>query len=198
MTSPVGLRNGEVHFVECLDEHLKSISELHKEKKYFVECAVRLAVCLNSKKKIMICGNGGSASDAQHFAAELTGRFLKERKPLAAIALTTDTSALTAIANDYGYDKVFARQVDAIGKMGDCLIGISTSGNSQNIVNAMSLAKARGITTIGLIGKNIDCAMVEHCNFYLKTYSDQTPRIQENHIFLLHMLVDLMERFYLE
>ncbi|MDR3347967.1 MAG: D-sedoheptulose 7-phosphate isomerase [Helicobacteraceae bacterium] len=142
--------------------------------------------------KIMLCGNGGSAGDAQHIAAELTGRYKKERAGLAAIALTTDTSALTAIGNDYGYERVFARQVEALGAPKDVLIGISTSGNSPNVLLAFETARAIGVFTIGLSGRD-GGKMNYLCDLNLIAPSNDTPRIQEMHIFLGHTLCHLIE-----
>ena len=142
---------------------------------------------LKSGNKILLIGNGGSAADAQHIAAELTGRYKSERRGLPAIALTTDTSALTAISNDYGYAHVFDRQVEAIANSGDLLIGISTSGNSANIVSALTLANTLGCHTLGLSGKN-GGEMNNCCSLNLVIPSDDTPRIQEMHILIGHIL----------
>ena len=138
-------------------------------------------------RKVILCGNGGSASDAQHIAAEFTGRFKTEREALPAIALNTDTSAMTAIANDYGYNKVFSRQLQAIGLKGDLLIAISTSGNSQNVIEAIEQAKNIGIKTIGLMGKD-GGKMKKFCDISLVVPSDDTARIQEMHIMIGHIL----------
>jgi D-sedoheptulose 7-phosphate isomerase len=138
-------------------------------------------------KKILIFGNGGSAADAQHIAAELTGRFEKERRALPAIALTTDTSALTAIGNDYGFDKIFERQVEALAKKGDILIGISTSGNSPNVLNGLKKGKSIGCISIGLSGRN-GGQFDLHCDINLNVPSDITARIQEIHILIGHII----------
>lgn len=147
---------------------------------------------LKDGKKVLICGNGGSAADAQHFAAELTGRYKTERRGLPAIALTTDTSALTAIGNDYGYERVFDRQVEALANEGDLLIGISTSGNSQNVLNAFKVASSLGCTTLGMSGRS-GGAMNEACNFNLVVRSDDTPRIQEMHILFIHTICQIID-----
>lgn len=142
---------------------------------------------LKSGKKIMFCGNGGSAADAQHLAAELVSKLCYDRPGLNAVALTTDTSALTAIGNDYGFDRAFARQVEAIGQEGDVLIGISTSGRSKNVVEAIKAAKAKNITTIGFLGtdgRNIG-ALVD---VQLNIPSSETPKIQEGHICCGHII----------
>jgi len=137
-------------------------------------------------KKILLFGNGGSAADAQHIAAEFTGRFVKERRGLPAIALTTDTSALTAIGNDYGYDRVFDRQVEALATVGDLLIGISTSGNSPNVVSALKLGKAMGCKTLGLSGR--DGGKMQLCDLNLIVPEKSTARIQEMHILIGHII----------
>jgi D-sedoheptulose 7-phosphate isomerase len=142
---------------------------------------------LKQGNKIFLCGNGGSASDAQHIAAEFVGRFLNERRPLPAIALTTDTSALTAISNDYGFDRVFERQVNGLATKGDVLIGLSTSGNSSNVINALKAGKSLGCFTIGLSG-NDGGAMNDHCDINLVVPSNITARIQEMHILIGHII----------
>ena len=147
---------------------------------------------LKSGNKILLVGNGGSAADAQHIAAELTGRYKSERRGLPAIALTTDTSALTAISNDYGYTRVFDRQVEALANKGDLLLGISTSGNSDNIISALALAKELGCNTLGLSGKN-GGKMNEVCNLNLVIPSSDTPRIQEMHILIGHILCQAVD-----
>lgn len=143
--------------------------------------------------KVLICGNGGSAADAQHIAAELVGRFEKERAPLAAIALTTDTSALTAIGNDYGFDFVYERQVNALGNKGDVLIGISTSGRSKNIIKALEAGKTRGLVNIGFTGKDAR-DMTSKCDLLLRSPSDRTAVIQQIHITAAHVICGLVER----
>ncbi|MDR2152054.1 MAG: D-sedoheptulose 7-phosphate isomerase [Helicobacteraceae bacterium] len=158
-----------------------------------LERAAKLCVeALKNGGKILLFGNGGSAGDAQHIAAELTGRYKKEREALAAIALTTDTSALTAIGNDYGFDRVFERQVEALAKKGDVLIGISTSGESPNALLALKKGREIGAATIGFSGKN-GGKMKELCDINLIAPSFDTPRIQEIHIFLGHTLCMLIE-----
>jgi D-sedoheptulose 7-phosphate isomerase len=147
---------------------------------------------LKAGNKVLICGNGGSAADAQHFAAELTGRYKTERRGLPAIALTTDTSALTAIGNDYGYDRVFDRQTEALAQSGDLLIGISTSGNSKNVINAFMVAKELGCKTIGLSGRD-GGAMNDSCDINLIVPSHNTPRIQEMHILFIHIICQIID-----
>jgi D-sedoheptulose 7-phosphate isomerase len=141
---------------------------------------------------IFLCGNGGSAADAQHIAAEFTGRFVKERRGLPAIALTTDTSALTAIGNDYGYVSVFARQLESLARTGDLLIAISTSGNSENVNKALETAKEKGLVTIGLSGKS-GGEMNRLCDCNLVVPSAITARIQEMHILIGHMICEMVD-----
>jgi D-sedoheptulose 7-phosphate isomerase len=143
--------------------------------------------------KIMLCGNGGSAADSQHIAAELIGRFEKERQSIAAFALTTDTSALTAISNDYGYDQVFSRQIEGLGQSGDLLIGISTSGNSKNVVKAMEVARSKSIRTVALVGDKPDGEVQAMADYVLAAPSTNTARIQECHILMMHTLCQLVE-----
>lgn len=146
-------------------------------------------------KKVLLCGNGGSAADAQHIAAELVGRFVIERRPLAAIALTTDTSALTAIANDYGYEHVFSRQVEALGAEGDVLIAITTSGTSKNVVAAAAAARARGMKVIGLTGEK-GAAFVAACDAGVAVPSAITARIQECHITIGHLWCEAVDEAF--
>ncbi len=147
---------------------------------------------LMANKKILICGNGGSAADAQHMAAELVGRFIKDRPALAAVALTTDTSALTAIANDYGYDSVFSRQVAGLGNEGDVLLAISTSGQSKSIIQACHKAREIGCEVIGLAGRS-GGDLSRCCDVPLVIPVEETAHIQECHIIILHMLCTLIE-----
>ena len=148
---------------------------------------------LGDGRTVLVCGNGGSAADAQHFAAELVGRFTRERRAWPALALTTDSSALTAIGNDYGFDRVFARQVEAHGQPGDVLIGISTSGGSPNVLAAVETARARGLVTIGLTGRD-GGALGRAVDVHLNVPSPSTARTQEVHITLLPVLCDLVEQ----
>jgi D-sedoheptulose 7-phosphate isomerase len=153
---------------------------------------VAMTDCLRAGGKVMACGNGGSAADAQHFAAELIGRFERERKELAAIALTTDTSILTAVGNDYSYDEIFSKQVRGLGKKDDILIGISTSGNSKNVVKAIEAAKKMGIKIIALTGNGGGkiASLLDADDIHLCAPSTRTARIQETHLVLLHALCD--------
>jgi len=173
--------------------HLKTIQTVIVTMKSDLGDASSLVVeVLKRGNKVLLCGNGGSAADAQHIAAELTGRYKTERRGLAGIALTTDTSALTAISNDYGYNKVFDRQVEALANSGDLLIGISTSGNSKNIISALRCAKELGCTTIGFSGHD-GGDMNEVCDINLVVPSDDTPRIQEMHILLGHTMCQIID-----
>ena len=151
-----------------------------------------IVTTLKAGNKVLLFGNGGSAADAQHIAAELTGRYKTERQGLPAIALTTDTSALTAIGNDYGFDRIFDRQVEALGRKGDLLIGISTSGNSPNVINALVYGKSSGMKSIGLMGKS-GGEMKKHCDISLIIPSDDTARIQEMHITIGHILCGIVD-----
>ncbi len=144
-------------------------------------------------KKTMLAGNGGSAADAQHIAAELVGRYGFDRPSIPSLALTTDTSNLTAIGNDYGYDKVFSRQLEGMGQEGDLFIGISTSGNSQNIINAFESAKDKDIMTVALVGRD-GGKMAQMADYALIIPSNDTPRIQESHILIGHILCDIIEK----
>ena len=158
-----------------------------------IEAAIRLmAESLRAGGKVMACGNGGSAADSQHFAAELLNRFEKERAPLAAIALTTDTSTLTSIANDYAYDQVFAKQVAALGRAGDVLLAISTSGNSPNVMTAMAVAHERGVRVVALTGKGGGKmrGLLAAGDVHLCVPAERTARIQEVHLLTLHCLCD--------
>ncbi|WP_039888510.1 D-sedoheptulose 7-phosphate isomerase [Campylobacter rectus] len=175
-----------------LEGHLATIKAtfaLEADIKKACETAV---ATLKAGGKILLCGNGGSAADAQHIAAELTGRYKTERGALAGIALTTDTSALTAIGNDYGYEFVFSRQLEALGREGDLLIAISTSGNSGNVVKALELARKIGIKTIGLSGRT-GGSMNELCELNLVVPSNDTPRIQEMHIMIGHIICQAID-----
>ena len=159
------------------------------------EAAQMMINCLMNDGKILVCGNGGSAADAQHFAAEMTGRFEKERMELAAIALTTDTSALTAIGNDYGFKKKLNKQVRALGRPGDILMGISTSGNSANIIEAIHAAHERDMQVIAFTGRDGGkiAGLLKDDDVLLNVPHPRTARIQENHIVLIHALCDCID-----
>lgn len=152
-----------------------------------------IASALANGSTVFWCGNGGSAADSQHLAAELVGRFKKDRRPLRSVALTTDTSVLTCVANDYSYEDIFARQVEALSRPGDVLVGISTSGQSENILRAVKMARSLGLQTIGLLGKDGGVAkdLVDQA---IVIPSESTARIQESHILIGHILCDLIEQ----
>ena len=155
--------------------------------------ADEMAKALGSGRKVLLCGNGGSAADAQHIAGELLSRFEQDRAPWPAIALTTDSSVLTAIGNDYGYDHVFERQVRGLGAKGDVLIAISTSGRSPNVIRALDAARERGLVTVGFTGTK-DGDMASRCDVLLRAPSDKTPVIQQIHITVAHIVCGLVER----
>lgn len=156
------------------------------------EIADSIVSCYQNGGKVLFCGNGGSAADAQHLAAELSGKFYFDRPPLEAEALHVNTSYVTAVANDYSYDEIYSRYVKAAGKPGDIIIGISSSGNSQNIINAFKTAKEKKMITVGLTGKT-GGLMKELSNFLLNIPSNDTPRIQESHITLGHTICEIVE-----
>jgi len=155
--------------------------------------AEAMVAALRAGGRILACGNGGSAADAQHFAAELVGRFERERAPMAAIALTTDTSILTALANDYDFTMVFARQVEALGRPGDVLLGISTSGGAANVLAAFETARAGGLTTVALTGRD-GGAVGKAADIHINVPAASTARVQEVHRTLLHAVCALIER----
>jgi D-sedoheptulose 7-phosphate isomerase len=180
-------------FNAALTEHLALFNSLQTIAPQVEHAAKLMADALKAGNKIMLCGNGGSAADSQHIAAELTGRFVNDRPALAGLALSTDSSALTCIGNDYGFDDVFVRQVEGLGKTGDVLIAITTSGNSGNILKAVNAANAMGITTIGWLGRDGGKA-AKVCAHSIIVPSHTTARIQEAHIFIGHNLCALIER----
>lgn len=186
------MTNAEIFF-ENLKSHKETAEKLEilAEKAALAGNLIRETIAAGGK--VMFCGNGGSAADAQHLAAEFTGRYLKNRKPMAAIALHCDTSALTAIANDFSFDDIYLRQVKALGKEEDLLIGISTSGNSKNVLNAMSAARELGIKTIAMTGQT-GGKMAELADVLLNVPSSFTPRIQEMHILIGHTLCEIAEK----
>ncbi|MEE3744962.1 D-sedoheptulose 7-phosphate isomerase [Campylobacter porcelli] len=179
-------------FSDELKSHLEVANSILSIDEYVMKVANIIIDTLKNGNKIIICGNGGSAADAQHFAAELTGRYKSERASLGAIALTTDTSALTAIGNDYGYDMVFSRQLGGVGRAGDLLVAISTSGNSKNVLNATQVARENGIKSVGLSGKG-GGAMNDMCDINIVVPSDDTARIQEMHILIIHTICQAVD-----
>ena len=159
-----------------------------------VEAIVRRCVeALRAERKILFAGNGGSAADAQHLASELVGRLAFDRPGLAALALTSDASVLTAIGNDYGYERVFARQIDGVGQRGDVFFGISTSGRSANVLNALGECRRKGIVTVGLTGQG-GGDMVALCDHCIRIPATETPKVQEGHIVVGHIICALIER----
>jgi len=183
-------------YVEYLkDEHAAHVAMFNKIAPLFPaisEVGIAMQTTIKNGGKILIMGNGGSAADSQHIAAEIVGRFKKERKGMAAIALTTDTSILTSVGNDYGYDYIFARQIEALCRPEDLVIGITTSGNSANVVQAIKAAKEIGATTVGLTG-GTGGKLLDLCDYNLVMPSDVTARIQEAHIFVGHSLCEILE-----
>ncbi len=175
-----------------LHEHLALFQSLSSLSPEIERAAGIISAALGNEHKLLLCGNGGSAADSQHIAAEMTGRFVKDRRPLAAIALSTDTSALTCIANDYSFDEVFSRQVMALGGRGDCLLAISTSGNSRNVMRAADAARSMGTHVIGLLGRD-GGTLRGLCDLAIVVPSQTTARIQEAHIFIGHTLCGAVE-----
>lgn len=179
----------EIKKLSSLLLHIQNDQQFLKVVSDIANCCVNV---LKEGKKIMLAGNGGSAADAQHLAAELVTRLCYERPSLAAIALTTDTSVLTAAGNDYAFEKIFSRQVESLGQPGDMLIGISTSGKSPNVLRALEAARAKKMVTIGLTGVNT-ALFTERCDFVLNVPSQETPKIQECHILVGHIICTLIE-----
>jgi D-sedoheptulose 7-phosphate isomerase len=179
---------------EFVAESLRVKAEFFEEnKERIAQTAAVIAHGLRNGRKMMFFGNGGSAADSQHLAAEMVGRFGPERSALAAIALSTDTSILTAVGNDYGYEKVFARQIEALGQAGDIAIGISTSGNSPSVLEALDVARSKGLYTVGFTGES-GGKMNGRAETLFRVPSRQTPRIQETHILLGHVICELVDR----
>lgn len=178
--------------IDKINEHLQVFEDLKAMTAQLDMAAKAIANCAKDERTVFVCGNGGSAADAQHFAAELTGRYVSDRRSYASVALTVDTSALTAIGNDYGFERVFSRQLEGLGRDGDVLIAISTSGNSANVIEAVKVAKAKNMAVVGLLGRDggqlksmVDVALISPSNV--------TARIQETHIFMLHYFCEQLE-----
>ena len=176
-----------------IDESITIKQKLIEQNDNIIKISEMISNCLKNNSTLFLCGNGGSASDAQHIAAEFVGRFNIERRPLPAEALTTNTSIITAIGNDYSFDEIFSRQVNARMTNSDILVGISTSGKSRNVLLALETARKNGSATIGFTGKNIQM-MEKICDVCLSVPSDKTPRIQEAHILEWHIICDLVEK----
>ena len=179
-------------FAQHLTQHRELFARLDAMGPDVARAAQRLSDALRAGGKVMFCGNGGSAADSQHLASELTGRFVNDRRPLAGLALSTDSSALTCIANDYAFDQVFERQLRGLGRKGDALVAISTSGKSPNVLRAVHAARELGIGVIGLLGRD-GGPLKPLCDVALVVPSDTTARIQEAHIFIGHTLCALVE-----
>lgn len=179
-------------FKSIVDDHITCIKSLYSIEPEIIRAGKTLSEAIHKGNKILICGNGGSAADSQHFAAEIVGRFERERRALPALALTTDTSIITAISNDYSYADIFARQVSAFGRPGDALIGISTSGNSENVIHAMKSAKEIGLKTIGLLGRD-GGKLKQEVDEMICVPHHVTARIQEAHIVILHFWAKMIE-----
>jgi len=184
--------NAESIFGKAIAEHLEVIRQVQVQQPVLEAIALAMTATLCAGGKILWCGNGGSAGDSQHLAAELVGRFRRERRGLASIALTTDTSILTAIANDYGYEAVFSRQIEAVGVSGDLVVGISTSGNSKNVIAAFEAAHSLGLSTVAFTGEG-GGRMAPLADYLFAVPSRDTARIQEAHILAGHMLCDWIE-----
>ncbi len=186
------IQSAELLVGQRLENHFKVVQDMRKIMPEVASAGLRVRTALEKGRKILICGNGGSAADSQHMAAEFVGRFVKERQSLPALALTVDTSLLTAVGNDYGFDCVFSRQVEGLGQEGDVLIAISTSGNSANVVKAVKTAKEKGIYVIALTGEN-GGILAKESDLCLAVPSQVTARIQEMHIMIIHMICEVAE-----
>jgi D-sedoheptulose 7-phosphate isomerase len=180
-------------FETALSSHTRTFASLGTLQPHLIAAARTAADAVRNGNRILFCGNGGSAADAQHLAAELVGRLVRDRRALPGLALSTDSSALTCIGNDFGFDEVFARQVEGLGRAGDVLIAISTSGNSPNVVRAVDVAKPMGIYTVGFLGRD-GGKLAPLVDLPLVVPSDETARIQEAHIFLGHVMCALIEK----
>ena len=183
---------GDQIIIKSIEEHSEGIEIIKELSPRIITLSERIKNCFKSDKKLLICGNGGSASDAQHFSSELTGYFEKRRNGLPALALTTDTSAITAIGNDFGFDNIFSRQVQAIGCKDDIILVISTSGNSQNILEAIKAARRKSMFVASLTGH--EGGKVKNLvDLSLNVNLNKTSRIQEMHILIIHLLSELIE-----
>ena len=184
--------NAQTIFHKAVADHLDVIQSIAGQQELVERIALAMSAALVQGKKILWCGNGGSAADAQHMAAEIVGRFRRERRGLPSIALTPDTSILTAVANDYGYEAVFSRQVEALGNEGDVLVAISTSGNSPNVVKAVEMAKELGLVTVGFTGAG-GGRLATLADFLFAVPTKDTARVQEAHSLVAHVLCDWVE-----
>lgn len=188
LSSPDG---GRV-FDKAIDEHVAVIKEIRNQRLVLERIARAMSASLHLGGKILWCGNGGSAGESQHLAAEIVGRFRRNRRGLASISLTTDTSILTAVANDFGYEAVFSRQVEALGNTGDVLVAMSTSGNSRNVIAALEVARTKGLITVAFSGA-AGGKMAPLADYLLAISSNDTARIQEAHLLAGHMICDWIE-----
>ena len=180
------------HIEQQIIDHFKLNETIISLSDKIEQIAEKAVSVLKKEGTIFWCGNGGSASDSQHLAGELVGRFVDERKPLKSISLTADSAVMTCIVNDYGYEHIFSRQIEALGSKGDVLVGITTSGNSKNVLNAFEVAKNKGVRTIGLLGKGGGVAK-DLVDESIIISSNSTARVQEMHILVGHILCDLIE-----
>ena len=185
--------DGRATFDAALDVAIALHRRAREQPQPVLDAAAAIVASLGRGGKLLLFGNGGSAADAQHVAAELVGRYLRQRQAMAAIALTTDTSVLTSVGNDEGYERVFARQIEGLGRAGDVALGISTSGASPNVVAALDAARAGGLGTIALTGRD-GGAVGRAAAIHVTVASDDTPRVQEVHRTLLHVICDIVER----
>ncbi len=192
METNLSLQNMNSFVNDEIDEHIKNSKLIYELIPNINNLTINILSAFKENKKLLICGNGGSAADAQHFSSELIGRYEKERTSLPAIALTTDSSAITAISNDFGYDHVFSRQIDGIGESGDILILLSTSGNSINLIKAIETAKKKGIKCAALLGKK-GGLIFDMVDLQITIPSNRTCRIQEMHSLIIHIICGLIE-----
>lgn len=191
--STYGMSSAKDLFDKAFSAHTEAFASLPQLKPHLIAAADAAADAIRNGGKLLFCGNGGSAGDAQHLAAELIGRLVRDRRPLPGLALSTDSSALTCVANDFGYEEVFARQVEGLGRPGDALIAISTSGNSENVIRAVRVAKPMGITTIGFLGRK-GGVLGPLVDLPILVAAEETARIQEAHIFLGHVMCAMIEQ----
>ena len=193
METNLSLQNTQIFAKDELDEHIKNTKSIYKLIPKINNLTNSIISAFKEEKKILICGNGGSAADAQHFSSELIGKYEKERSSFPAIALTTDSSAITAISNDFGFDNVFSRQIEGLGESGDILIVISTSGNSKNLIKAVKTAKKKNIKCLALLGKK-GGLISDMVDLEITVSSKRTCRIQEMHVLIIHIICGLIER----
>ncbi|HOV14553.1 MAG TPA: D-sedoheptulose 7-phosphate isomerase [Spirochaetota bacterium] len=184
-----------MNIIKAIDEHIEIMTGLKKIEAKISTLGNKLSETLKKGNKVLIMGNGGSAADSQHIAAEIVGRYKKERRGLPAIALSTDTSIITALGNDYSYDYIFKRQIEALAVKGDLVIGLSTSGNSKNVIEAISEAKKIGCYTVGLLGKD-GGKLKELVDFEITIEVNNTPRVQEAHTFIYHTICEILDEAY--